>query len=54
MAGCLSLVPEGWMELGVSAGLTVLQDKLHFPASLAALFTRVRSGCARGQGDWGP
>ena len=46
MAGCLSLVPEGWMELGVSAGLTVLQDKLHFPASLAALFTREKRLCS--------
>lgn len=54
MAGCLSLVPVGWMELGVLAGLTVLQDQLHFPASLAAQFMRVRSGGALGEGDWGP
>lgn len=42
------------MELRVLAGLTVLQDQLHFPASLAAQSTRVRSGCALPKSDWGP
>ena len=58
-------VQKGWLvvspsslldglELGVLAGLTVLQDQLRFPGSLAAQSTHVRSGCALGEGDWWP
>lgn len=42
------------LELGVLAGLTVFQDQLRFPGSLAAQSAHVRSGCALGEGDWGP
>ena len=41
------------MELGVLAGLTVLQDQLHFPASLAEIINSLVniSGADRDLGE---